>query len=118
MITLLRILTDEVIHIDFNRISLDKEIEIKVKVLTKGEAIGVKRDGGSTGLDELHPFIGRHVEGLPVDGEVLRGLVNGGGGSRLGDGPAAADHFATRGGGVGQGQRAEHGVAAGLDGDV
>ena len=39
--------TDEIIHIDFNRISLDKEIEIKVKVLPKGEAIGVKRDGGT-----------------------------------------------------------------------
>jgi large subunit ribosomal protein L25 len=39
--------TDEVIHIDFNRISLDKEIEIKIKVLTKGEAVGVKRDGGT-----------------------------------------------------------------------
>ncbi|MBF0512264.1 MAG: 50S ribosomal protein L25 [Candidatus Omnitrophica bacterium] len=39
--------TDEVIHIDFNRISLDKEIEIKVKIIIKGEAIGVKRDGGT-----------------------------------------------------------------------
>src|SRR5271167_291255 len=39
--------TDEVIHIDFNRISLDKEIEIKIKVITKGEAVGVKRDGGT-----------------------------------------------------------------------
>jgi len=39
--------TDEVIHIDFSRISLDKEIEIKVKILPKGEAIGVKRDGGT-----------------------------------------------------------------------
>ena len=39
--------TDEVIHIDFNRISLDKEIEIKVKVITKGDAVGVKRDGGT-----------------------------------------------------------------------
>ena len=39
--------TDEVIHIDFNRISLDKEIEIKVKVLSKGDAVGVKRDGGT-----------------------------------------------------------------------
>jgi large subunit ribosomal protein L25 len=43
--------TDEVIHIDFNRISLDKEIEIKVKVVLKGEAIGVKRDHGT--LDHL-----------------------------------------------------------------
>ena len=39
--------TDEVIHIDFNRISLDQEIEIKVKVITKGDAVGVKRDGGT-----------------------------------------------------------------------
>ncbi len=39
--------TDEVIHIDFNRISLDKEIEIKVKVVVKGEAVGVKKDGGT-----------------------------------------------------------------------
>lgn len=39
--------TDEVIHLDFNRISLNKEIEIKVKIITKGEAIGVKRDGGT-----------------------------------------------------------------------
>lgn len=43
--------TDVVIHLDFSRISLDKEIEIKVKVITKGEAIGVKRDGGT--LDHL-----------------------------------------------------------------
>ncbi|MDE1920120.1 MAG: 50S ribosomal protein L25 [Candidatus Omnitrophica bacterium] len=39
--------TDEVIHIDFNRISLDQEIEIKVKIIPKGEAVGVKRDGGT-----------------------------------------------------------------------
>jgi large subunit ribosomal protein L25 len=39
--------SDEVIHLDFNRISLDKEIEIKVKIVLKGEAIGVKRDGGT-----------------------------------------------------------------------
>jgi large subunit ribosomal protein L25 len=39
--------TDEVIHIDFNRISLDKEIEIKIKIITKGESIGVKKDGGT-----------------------------------------------------------------------
>lgn len=40
-------ISDEVIHLDFTRISLDKEIEIKVQVLTRGEAIGVKRDGGT-----------------------------------------------------------------------
>ncbi len=39
--------TDEVIHLDFNRISLDREIEINIKIVIKGEAIGVKRDGGT-----------------------------------------------------------------------
>jgi large subunit ribosomal protein L25 len=39
--------SDGLLHIDFNRISLDKEIEVKVPVVTKGEAIGVKQDGGS-----------------------------------------------------------------------
>jgi large subunit ribosomal protein L25 len=43
--------SDEVIHLDFNRINMNKEIEIKVKVITKGEAIGVKRDHGN--LDHL-----------------------------------------------------------------
>ena len=45
--TQLHPVSDEVIHLDFNRISLDKEIEINVKIITKGEAIGVKRDGGT-----------------------------------------------------------------------
>jgi len=43
--------SEEIIHLDFSRISLDKEIEIKVKIVTKGEAIGVKRDNGT--LDHL-----------------------------------------------------------------
>ena len=40
-------LKDSLVHIDFNRISLKKELEIEVPVVVKGEAIGVKRDGGS-----------------------------------------------------------------------
>lgn len=39
--------TDKLLHIDFNSISLTKELEVKVPVQTKGEPIGVKRDGGS-----------------------------------------------------------------------
>ena len=38
---------DELIHLDFQRISLEEEIEVKVPIVTVGEAIGVKRDGGS-----------------------------------------------------------------------
>lgn len=45
--TQLHPISDEVIHLDFARISLDKEIEIKVQIVTRGEAIGVKRDGGT-----------------------------------------------------------------------
>jgi large subunit ribosomal protein L25 len=39
--------TDQILHIDFNRISLTEKIEVKVSVVAKGEPIGVKRDGGS-----------------------------------------------------------------------
>ncbi len=37
---------DNVIHVDFNEISLTKHIRVKVPVSAKGEAIGVKRDAG------------------------------------------------------------------------
>ena len=43
--------TDETLHIDFNRISLTKEIEVKVPIVSKGEPVGVKQDGGS--LDHI-----------------------------------------------------------------
>jgi len=39
--------SDAALHIDFNRISLTKEIEVKVPIIAKGEAVGVKQDGGS-----------------------------------------------------------------------
>ncbi len=39
--------SESLLHIDFNRISLTKEIEVKVPVIPRGEAIGVKKDGGS-----------------------------------------------------------------------
>ena len=38
---------DTLIHIDFQRISLTDVIHVKVPILARGEAIGVKRDGGS-----------------------------------------------------------------------
>ncbi len=39
--------TDRILHIDFNSISLTEKIEVKVAVVAKGEPIGVKVDGGS-----------------------------------------------------------------------
>lgn len=39
--------SDNLLHIDFHRISLTEEIEVKVSVSTKGEAVGVKEGGGS-----------------------------------------------------------------------
>ena len=38
--------TDKILHIDFNRISLTEKIELKVGIIGKGEPIGVKRDSG------------------------------------------------------------------------
>ena len=39
--------SERLLHIDFQRISLTEEIEVKVPITTKGEAVGVKQDGGS-----------------------------------------------------------------------
>lgn len=36
-----------VIHVDFNEISMSKVIKINIPVTAKGEAVGVKQDGGS-----------------------------------------------------------------------
>lgn len=47
--------SDVVDHIDFLRISMDKEIAIRVAIVTKGEAIGLKKPGATLehGLREL-----------------------------------------------------------------
>jgi len=37
----------EVIHVDFNEISLTKAIKVKVPIVAKGEPVGVKQEGGS-----------------------------------------------------------------------
>jgi len=39
--------TGEVIHVDFNEISLTKVIKVNVPVVAKGEPAGVKQEGGS-----------------------------------------------------------------------
>ncbi len=39
--------SDMVAHLDFMRISMDKEIAIKVPVILKGEAIGLKKEGST-----------------------------------------------------------------------
>ena len=39
--------SDEILHIDFYRISLDKKIEVPVGIEAKGTPVGVEKDGGS-----------------------------------------------------------------------
>ncbi len=39
--------SEEIIHVDFNEISLTKAIKVNVPVETVGEAVGVKKEGGS-----------------------------------------------------------------------
>ena len=56
-------LTSEVIHIDFNHISLTKLIKVKVPIVPKGEPVGVKQEGGI--LDRLLWEI--EVECLPTN---------------------------------------------------
>ncbi len=53
----------DIIHMDFNEISLTKEIKVKVPVLVKGEAVGVKQEGGS--LEHILWEI--EIECLPTD---------------------------------------------------
>jgi len=38
---------EDIIHVDFNEISLTEAIKVNVPVETKGEAVGVKQEGGS-----------------------------------------------------------------------
>ncbi len=54
--------SDELMHIDFNQISLTKEIKVKVPIVAKGEAIGVKQDGGSL----AHLLWDLEIECLPA----------------------------------------------------
>lgn len=39
--------SDRVVHLDFLRISMDKEISIRVPVILKGEALGLKKPGAT-----------------------------------------------------------------------
>ncbi|MCK5580933.1 MAG: 50S ribosomal protein L25 [Candidatus Omnitrophica bacterium] len=55
--------SDKIVHIDFKRISLKEEIEVKVPIAAKGEASGVKNDDGS--LD--HTLWELDVVCLPTD---------------------------------------------------
>jgi large subunit ribosomal protein L25 len=54
---------DDIVHVDFNQISLTKAIKINVPVVAKGEPIGVKQEGGSV----EHILWEIEVECLPTD---------------------------------------------------
>lgn len=53
----------DIIHIDFNEISLTKAIKVNVPVVTRGESVGVKNEGGA--LEHILWEI--EVECLPID---------------------------------------------------
>ena len=55
--------TGDIVHVDFNEISLTKVIKVNVPVVAKGEPAGVKQEGGS--LDHILWEI--EVECLPTD---------------------------------------------------
>lgn len=55
--------TGDILHVDFNEISLTKVIKINVPVVAKGEPVGVKQEGGS--LEHILWEI--EVECLPTD---------------------------------------------------
>jgi large subunit ribosomal protein L25 len=53
----------EIVHVDFNQISLTKEIKVNVPIIAKGEPVGVKLEGGSL----EHVLWEIEVECLPVN---------------------------------------------------
>jgi len=53
----------DIIHVDFNEISLSKTVKVNVPVVAKGESVGVKQEGGS--LEHILWEI--EVECLPTD---------------------------------------------------
>lgn len=53
----------EIVHVDFNQISLTKEIKVNVPIVAKGEPVGVKLEGGSL----EHALWEIEVECLPVN---------------------------------------------------
>lgn len=55
--------SSDIIHVDFNEISLTKAIKISVPVVAKGEPIGVKQEGGSL----EHVLWEIEVECLPTE---------------------------------------------------
>ncbi|HAK56783.1 MAG: 50S ribosomal protein L25 [Vicinamibacterales bacterium] len=54
---------DRLLHVDFYRVAMDRVIIVSVPVTLKGEAIGVKQEGGL--LDFVHREV--EVECLPAD---------------------------------------------------
>ncbi len=55
--------SEDIIHVDFNEISLTEAIKVNVAIEAKGEAIGVKQEGGSL----EHILWEVEVECLPTD---------------------------------------------------
>ncbi|MCX5710722.1 MAG: 50S ribosomal protein L25 [Candidatus Omnitrophica bacterium] len=54
---------DNIIHVDFNEISLTKEIKVNIPITTRGEPVGVKQEGGSL----EHMLWEVEIECLPTD---------------------------------------------------
>jgi large subunit ribosomal protein L25 len=57
-------ITHELLHADFYRVAMDRVIRVTVPVIVRGEAVGVKRDGG------LLEFIRREVEVECLPGDI------------------------------------------------
>lgn len=55
--------TRNILHVDFNEVSLSEKITVEVEVFPKGESVGVKQDGGV--LDQ--PLRTLKIQCLPID---------------------------------------------------
>src|SRR6266481_4556639 len=74
---------DDAIRVDQEYLSVG--VQVSEYLAAVGIEDAVDCNGGSRGLQEVDGLCRADVEALPVEGEVLAGLVDGGGGTRLGD---------------------------------
>ncbi len=56
--------TDEILHIDLIEIAMDKAVEVSIPIIVKGEAVGVKAEGGFV------DFITREIEVECLPGDI------------------------------------------------
>ena len=60
--------TNQVLHADFYQVAMDRAIQVTIPILVKGEAKGIKQQGG------ILEFVKREIEIECLPGDIPEGL--------------------------------------------